>query len=75
MWVILNNFYATPAYFIYMTLLLPLRFLNSKLYWRFEEIMFSWLLAMVACWNYTAGYTVREIAISTDDDSLHFIWL
>ena len=47
-----------------MAILSPLCYLGGdagkQLYWSIEETFFGWLLGMVACWNYTAGYKVVE---------------
>ena len=63
-WTVANNFYVIPAHAIYMGILSPLCYLGGdagkQLYWSIEETFFGWLLVMVACWNYTAGYKVVE---------------
>lgn len=66
-WVILNNTYCIPAYFVYMLLLSPLLLVNADLYWNLEARLFNWLLSMVACWNYTAGYNVFETGAKLED--------
>jgi len=66
-WVIMNNTYCIPAYFVYMMLLSPLLFLNAPIYWWIEARLFNWLLSMVACWNYTAGYNVFESGAKLED--------
>ena len=35
-WVILNNTYCIPAYFVYMLLLSPLLLVKADLYWNLE---------------------------------------
>ena len=59
-WVIANNFYCIPAYFAYMLGFSPLLLIKPAWYWQIEETFFDWLLSMVACWSYTAGYSVVE---------------
>ncbi len=59
-WVIVNNLYCIPAYFAYLSLAVPLLLISPRLFWRVEEVFFDWLLSMVACWSYTAGYRVVE---------------
>jgi len=54
-WVILNNLYVIPAYFTWLIVFRPLLWVKPSLYWHIEDILFGWLLSMVACWNYTAG--------------------
>ena len=39
---------------------------NSELFWHIEDVLFGWLLSMVSCWNYTAGYDVIESGDSLD---------
>jgi len=59
-WVLVNNFYVIPAYFVWLFLFSPLLLLHSTLFWHIEDVLFGWLLSMVACWNYTAGFEVVE---------------
>lgn len=59
-WVVMNNFYVIPMYFVWLGVLSPLLLFDPALYWHIEDILFGWLLGMVACWNYTAGYSVVE---------------
>lgn len=66
-WVFLNNLYCIPVYLFYMLLLLPLFPAAPSLYWLVEETLFSWLLSMVACWNWTAGYDIAESGESFDE--------
>lgn len=60
LWVIVNNFYVIPAYFAWLIILFPVYFVSPITFWYFEDVLFGWLLNMVACWNYTAGYDVME---------------
>jgi lysophosphatidylglycerol acyltransferase 1 len=60
LWVTANNLYVIPAYFVWMFLFTPLAWLDSGLFWHVEDVLFGWLLSMVACWNYSAGYNVVE---------------
>ena len=60
LWVLANNLYCIPAYFAYMALSAPLLLFSPAAFWRMEEVFFDWLLSMVACWAYTAGYRVVE---------------
>lgn len=62
-----NNFYVIPAYFVWLILLRPILWLHPKLYWHIEDRFFGWLLGMVACWNYTAGYQVVESGERLED--------
>ncbi|XP_012676439.1 acyl-CoA:lysophosphatidylglycerol acyltransferase 1 isoform X2 [Clupea harengus] len=56
----LNNIFAIPSYCLYLILLQPLRIMDSRTFWHIEGVMFKWLLAMVSCWGWSAGYTVTE---------------
>lgn len=60
LWVLVNNCYVIPAYFAWLLLFSPLLLINSSAFWKIEDVLFGWLLNMVACWNYTAGYYVVE---------------
>lgn len=53
----LNNIFAIPSYCLYLILLQPLRIMDSRTFWHIEGVMFKWLLAMVSCWGWSAGYT------------------
>ena len=53
LWVIVNNFYVIPAYFAWLIILFPVYFVSPITFWYFEDVLFGWLLNMVACWNYT----------------------
>lgn len=66
-WVVLNNIYVIPAYFTWLILFRPILWFKPKLYWQIEDIFFGWLLTMVACWNYTAGYEVFESGDRLED--------
>lgn len=66
-WIVVNNIYCIPAYFTYMLLFSPFLLLAPEFYWRIEEVFFNWLLSMVACWNYTAGYSVFESGDRLED--------
>jgi len=60
LWVLVNNLYVIPSYFVWLILFSPLIFISPDTYWHIEDVLFGWLLNMVACWNYTAGYEVVE---------------
>lgn len=59
-WVFINNLYCIPAYFFWLFLLSPLLLISPSTFWHIEDVLFGWLLSMVACWNYSAGYQVVE---------------
>lgn len=56
MCIIANNLYAIPAYLVWMTVLLPLRYSKPRIYWFIEGHLFHWMLKMVSNWSWTAGY-------------------
>jgi len=65
-WVTLNNLYAIPASLVWLALFSPLALVQPELFWQIEEILFSWLLTMVACWTWSAGYEVAESGADLD---------
>jgi len=65
-WVFFNNCYCIPVYVCYMILFIPVYFLNPRMYFGIEETFFSWLLAMVGSWSYTAGYEIAESGDNLD---------
>lgn len=54
--IIINNCYCIPTYVMWMVLLLPVKRIQPDIYYRVEGIIFHWLLAMVSCWSWSAGY-------------------
>lgn len=60
LWIIANNLYVIPAYFAWMVIFSPIFLVSPSIYWGIEDVLFGWLLNMVACWNHTAGYSVVE---------------
>lgn len=69
LWVLVNNLYVIPAYFAWLTLFSPLLLVSPTRFWQLEDVFFGWLLSMVACWNYTAGYDVIESGDQLDKAS------
>jgi len=65
-WVTINNLYAIPASLIWLFLLSPIHLISPQLYNEVEEVFFSWLLSMVACWTWSAGYQVAESGADLD---------
>ena len=49
-----------------MTLFLPVYLSSPKIYWRIEEVMFSWMLSIVSSWSWSAGYSILESGESLD---------
>lgn len=62
-----NNMYCIPTYTIIMSLLYPIFLLSPAAYYKIEETMFNWMLSMVSCWSYTAGYQIAESGDSLDE--------
>lgn len=58
--IIINNIYCIPTYVIWMTCLWPFKIVYPGFYSKVEGILFSWLLAVVAMWSYSAGYDIVE---------------
>ncbi|XP_053314676.1 acyl-CoA:lysophosphatidylglycerol acyltransferase 1 [Spea bombifrons] len=75
--MVINNMFAIPSYVFYLIALQPLRLFNPKLFWCIEGVMFKWLLAMVASWGWTAGYTVVEwgddVHTITEDEAVMLV--
>ncbi|XP_077138424.1 acyl-CoA:lysophosphatidylglycerol acyltransferase 1 [Ranitomeya variabilis] len=75
--MVVNNMVAIPSYVLYLLALQPLRLIDSKLFWYIEGVMFKWLLAMVASWGWTAGYTVIEwgddVHTITEDEAVMLV--
>lgn len=65
-WVLVNNCYAIPAYFVWLLAFSPLLLVSPGTYWHIEDVLFGWLLNLVACWNWTAGYEVVESGDNLD---------
>lgn len=59
-WVMVNNLYAIPATLAWLLLLSPIHLISPQVYNKVEEVFFSWMLSMVACWTWSAGYQVAE---------------
>uniref|UniRef100_A0A8C5MU56 Lysophosphatidylglycerol acyltransferase 1 n=1 Tax=Leptobrachium leishanense TaxID=445787 RepID=A0A8C5MU56_9ANUR len=75
--MVVNNMVAIPSYVLYLIALQPVRFIDRKLFWHIEGVMFKWLLAMVASWGWIAGYTVVEwgdnIHAITEDEAVMLV--
>ncbi|XP_063774322.1 acyl-CoA:lysophosphatidylglycerol acyltransferase 1 isoform X2 [Pseudophryne corroboree] len=73
----INNMVAIPSYVLYLVALQPIRLVDRKLFWCIEGVMFKWLLAMVASWGWTAGYTVVEwgdnVHTITEDEAVMLV--
>lgn len=59
--IIINNCYCIPTYVVWMVLLLPLKHIHPYSYYRVEGLFFHWLLAIVSCWSWSAGYDIVEL--------------
>jgi len=66
-WVTLNNLYCIPVYLFIYVISFPLYLFCPHLFYRVEQNLFSWLLSMVSCWSYTAGYDIAESGDSLDE--------
>lgn len=65
-WVLLCNIVCIPSYVAWMTLFLPVYLSSPLIYWQLEEVMFSWMLSIVSCWTWSAGYNILESGESLD---------
>ncbi|KAM4771543.1 acyl-CoA:lysophosphatidylglycerol acyltransferase 1 [Rhinophrynus dorsalis] len=75
--MVVNNMVAIPSYVLYLIALQPVRVVDRKLFWYIEGVMFKWLLAMVASWGWSAGYTVVEwgdnVHTITEDEAVMLV--
>ncbi|XP_074654630.1 acyl-CoA:lysophosphatidylglycerol acyltransferase 1-like [Tubulanus polymorphus] len=72
---VVNTLYSIPTYFLWLFLLLPLKFVKPTLFWTCETFMFTFLLESVASWQWQAGYDIvefggDEISLCEDDESI-----
>jgi len=67
LWVTVNNLYCIPVYLFILAISFPIFLFRPLQYQRVEQTLFSWLLAMVSCWSYTAGYDIAESGDSLDE--------
>lgn len=58
--VIVNNLYCIPTHVVWLTVLQPVRKYAPAIYYQIEGYLFSWLLAMVSLWSWSAGYNIVE---------------
>jgi len=65
-WVLVCNLLCIPSYLAWMLLFLPVYLASPPIYWMIEEVMFSWMLSMVTCWSWSAGYHIMESGESLD---------
>jgi len=66
-WVLLCNLICIPSYLAWMVLFLPVYLSSPLIYWQIEEVMFSWMLSIVSCWSWSAGYNIVESGESLDN--------
>lgn len=59
-WILISNLYCIPAYLGWLAIFSPLYLASPRLYNQLEQVLFSWLLSLVACWSWSAGYEVEE---------------
>lgn len=58
--IIANNIYCLPTYLVWMTMLWPMKYINSKIYYKVEGMFYHYLLNMVTVWGHSAGYRIQE---------------
>jgi len=59
-WVALNNLYCIPVHALILVLSYPIFLISPPTFYKLEKTLFTWLLSMVSCWSYTAGYQISE---------------
>ena len=59
-WVILNNLYCIPVHALILIFSYPIFLISPPTFSKLEETMSTWLLSMVSCWSFTAGYQERK---------------
>ena len=78
LWIIANNLYVIPAYFAWMVIFSPIFLVSPSIFWGIEDVLFGWLLNMVACWNHTGIYVlqdrIRKLKINFSKISVKMIW-
>jgi len=75
LWILLSNLYCIPTYLGLLALLFPIYLASPILYNQVEQVLFSWLLSLVACWSWSAGYQVVESGDRLDDVCKHRLLL
>ena len=66
LWVLGCNMVCIPSYICWMILFSPSYCLSPRLFWMIEEVMFSWMLSMVTCWSWSAGFNIVESGENLD---------
>lgn len=74
-WVLLCNLICIPTHTAWLILFLPVHLASPHIYWMMEEVMFSWMLAIVTSWSWTAGYHISESGEHLDSLKHHNLLL
>jgi len=64
--ITVNNIYCIPTHAFILLLFYPIFIISPSTFYKIEETMFTWLLSMVSCWSYSAGYQIAESGDSLD---------
>jgi len=65
-WVLVSNLVCIPCYLGWLALLSPVWIFSREAYTKIEEVLFNWLLSIVSCWVWSAGFSVVETGDSLD---------
>jgi len=65
-WVLLCNIICIPCYLGWLLLVSPSYLVSPSLFNQLEQVFFSWLLTIVSCWSWSAGYQLAESGASLD---------
>eukprot|EP00092_Neocalanus_flemingeri_P037822 GFUD01041172.1.p1 GENE.GFUD01041172.1~~GFUD01041172.1.p1 ORF type:complete len:356 (-),score=125.25 GFUD01041172.1:322-1389(-) len=65
-WVLLCNMVCIPCYLAWLALVSPTYLASPWLYNELEQVFFSWMLSIVSCWCWSAGYQLAESGASLD---------
>ena len=69
LWVTANNLYVIPAYFAWMVIFSPILLVSPSTFWSIEDVLFGWLLNMVACWNHTGMFLFSSLDSGSEKKS------
>jgi len=65
-WVLLCNFICIPSYVAWLVVVSPFYLVSPDIFNQLEQVFFSWLLTVVSCWCWSAGYDLAESGASLD---------
>jgi len=65
-WVLLCNFICIPSYVAWLVVVSPFYLVSPDIFNQLEQVFFSWLLTVVSCWCWSAGYDLAESGANLD---------